>query len=351
MNQDKINSVIELLKKEFGEDWQYIAAEIGTENLRKRVGKDLTSFMAFPERGEEGNNKYRGNCSPKVVEAILKYVLDTKKYYGKSINNFKMLDPMSGSGTSGFVAEKFGVDAALYDLNPNPAKGKGNWNALKDDVEDSADLIFWHPPYDAIIKYSGSQWGKPHPDDLSRCADYDEFLDKINLVVRKLYTALRNDGRLAILVGDIRERDRGGFHSMQKDIMRMGEFESFIVKGQYNCVSDNRTYKKPFVPIVTEYMLVYHKNNPVIIPFSWTKNSEFNILEKNYTGLTWNHLVRTCIEYMGGKAKLSDIADMLQKHPKAKANEHYRERIRATVYENKNDYINMGNGIYTLVYC
>ncbi len=49
--------------------------------------------------------------------------------------------------------------------------------------------------------------------------------------------------------------------------------------------------------------------------------------------MTWNHLVRSCVEYMGGKAKLSDIADMLQKHPKAKANEHYRERIRATVYE------------------
>lgn len=346
----EIQKAQQLLEKEFGPNWHIIAAQLGTEDLTRRVGKELTSFMAFPERGNEGSNKYRGNCSPKVVEAILKYVLDTKKYYGKDIGNFKLLDPMSGSGTSGAVADKYGIESVLYDLNPNPNRGKGNWNALKDDVEDSADLIFWHPPYDAIIKYSGNMWGTPHPDDLSRCDSYEEFCDKMNLVVRKLFTALRNDGRLAILVGDIRERDRGGFHSMQKDLMRMGEFESFIVKGQFNCVSDTRTYKKPFIPVVTEYMLVYHKDNPIIVPVSWVKNNEFSILEKDYIGLTWNHLIRSVIEYMGGQAKLSDIADMLKEHPKAKKNTHYRERIRATVYEHSSDYINKGNGVYALVY-
>lgn len=53
---------------------------------------------------------------------------------------------------------------------------------------------------------------------------------------------------------------------------------------------------------------------------------------------------------MGGQAKLSDIADMLKEHPKAKKNNHYRERIRATVYEHSSDYINKGNGVYALVY-
>lgn len=347
---DNLEKAKELLKKEFGNEWQYIVAQLGTENLRTRVGKELTSFIAFPERGEGGNNEYRGNCSPKVIEAVLKYILDTKKYYRKDVSNFKILDPMSGSGTTGCVADKFNVESALYDLNPSPTKGKGNWNALKDDVDDSADMVFFHPPYDAIIKYSGNMWGKPHKDDLSRCESYDEFIYKLNLVVRKLYSAVRNDGYLAILVGDIRERDRGGFHSMQKDIMRMGTFDSFIVKGQYNCISDNRTYKKPFVPIVTEYLLVYHKESPIIIPFSWNKNGEFNLLEKDYSGLTWNHLIRSTIEYMGGQGKLSDIADLLQNHPKAKNNKHYRERIRATVYENKTDYINKGNGVYALTY-
>ena len=68
----------ELLRKEFGSDWKTIAAMLGTEDLRQRVGKELTSFMAFPERGEGGSNRWRGNCSPEVISAILKYTLDCK---------------------------------------------------------------------------------------------------------------------------------------------------------------------------------------------------------------------------------------------------------------------------------
>ena len=64
-----------ILEKEFGPQWLTIAQELGTEDLRSRVGKELTSFIAFPERGEGGKNTWRGNCSPKVVESIAKYVL------------------------------------------------------------------------------------------------------------------------------------------------------------------------------------------------------------------------------------------------------------------------------------
>lgn len=53
-----------------------------------------------------------------------------------------ILDPMSGSGTSQDVAEELHIPSVLYDLNPHPPKGIGNWNALKDEVAHSADLIF-----------------------------------------------------------------------------------------------------------------------------------------------------------------------------------------------------------------
>ena len=231
-NEERMRAAA-ILEKEFGPQWLTIVQELGTEDLRSRVGKELTSFMAFPERGEGGKNTWRGNCSPKVVESIAKYVLDTKKYYGKDISNFTLLDPMSGSGTSERAAKNLGIRSVLYDLNPNPACGKGNWNALKDDVGDSADLIFFHPPYGSIITYSGNMWGKPHPDDLSRCANYKEFIEKLNFVIKKLYMALRKDGRMAILVGDI--RSKGVFHSMQNDMMKIGDYESFIVKAQFNC--------------------------------------------------------------------------------------------------------------------
>ena len=102
-------------------------------------------------------------------------------------------------------------------------------------------------------------WGTPHKDDLSRCSSYPEFVEKLNYIVQKLFMALRRDGRLAILVGDI--RTKGSFYSMQHDLMRVGQMEAFIVKGQYNCVSDTRSYKKPFIPVVTEYLLLFHKQD------------------------------------------------------------------------------------------
>ena len=159
---------VQILEKEFGPRWKQIVQELGTKELRQRVGKELTSFMAFPERGSGGNNKWRGNCSPEVVRAILRYVLECKHYYGKQTQDFTLLDPMSGSGTSQAAAQSLGVRSLLYDLNPAPACGIGGWDALRDEVDDSADLIFLHPPYHNLIPYSGNMWGTPHKDDLSR---------------------------------------------------------------------------------------------------------------------------------------------------------------------------------------
>ena len=59
MNDLQIQRAAELLQNEFGPEWQTIAGMLGTEGLRKRVGKELTSFMAFPERGNGGNSHWR----------------------------------------------------------------------------------------------------------------------------------------------------------------------------------------------------------------------------------------------------------------------------------------------------
>ena len=348
MDANERNRAISILQKEFGPKWNQIVQELGTETLRKRVGKELTSFMAFPERGQGGNNHWRGNCSPEVVRSLLRYALDCKHYNGKEIQNFTLLDPMSGSGTSYAAAESVGVRSILYDLNPTPACGIGNWNALRDEVDDSADMIFLHPPYHNMITYSGSVWGKAHNDDLSRCSCYAEFIDKLNYVVKKLFMASRRDGRLAILVGDIQAK--GNFYSIQRDMICLGRPEAFIVKGQFNCVSDTRTYKKPFVPIVTEYLLLYHKTESMLIPFSVRRDAVVNIRETDPPVLTWHHLIRLTMEEMGGRAKLSELGDLLAQHPKAQRNPHFRDRIRATIYEHPGQYISCGNGIYSLNY-
>lgn len=348
MNDLMLHRAAQLLEAEFGSQWRTVADMLGTEGLRKRVGKELTSFMAYPERGEGGNSQWRGNCSPEVVAALLRYCLDDKRYYGKDTSTFTLLDPMSGSGTSKAAADRYQVRSLLYDLNPAPAYGKGNWNALKDEVEDSADLIFFHPPYHNMIQYSGNIWGNPHPDDLSRCENYSDFLEKLNHCIRKFFLALRKGGRLAILVGDMRLH--GKFYSMQNDLMRMGDFESFLVKGQFNCVSDNRTYKKPFIPIVTEYALLLKKADSFIIPFSIRQEGVFSVQNTDILALTWHHLIRMTMESIGGRGALKDLYDLLKEHPKAKKNPHYQERIRATLYEHPDEYIPVSKGYFRLSY-
>lgn len=39
---------VQILEKEFGPRWKQIVQELGTKELRQRVGKELTSFYGFP---------------------------------------------------------------------------------------------------------------------------------------------------------------------------------------------------------------------------------------------------------------------------------------------------------------
>ena len=36
-----------------------------------KPNRNLTSIVSYPERGTGGNNRYRGNCSPKLIGASL----------------------------------------------------------------------------------------------------------------------------------------------------------------------------------------------------------------------------------------------------------------------------------------
>ena len=51
MQESDLQRASKILRTAFGSDWKQIVQTLGTRELTHCVGQDLTSFMAFPERG------------------------------------------------------------------------------------------------------------------------------------------------------------------------------------------------------------------------------------------------------------------------------------------------------------
>src|SRR5271163_2588418 len=152
-----------------------------TAHSARRIGQAMTtggSILSFPDRGPWGNPGYRGNCSGHVYREIF-----------AALRPRVFTDPMVGSGTSVEVARELGIEAHGLDLH-------SGFNILKDRIAEAvgkpSDLVLSHPPYHNIVVYSGRVWGtEAHPDDLSRCADEDEFLDKLTIALKNQRHATR----------------------------------------------------------------------------------------------------------------------------------------------------------------
>jgi hypothetical protein len=172
------------------------------------------SILSFPERGPWGDPGYRGNCSGYVYREIF-----------AALHPRVFTDPMVGGGTSIEVAREMRIEAHGLDLH-------SGFNVLKQRILDvvgkPSDLVLSHPPYHNIIVYSGNVWGRgPHPDDLSRCASEDEFLDKLTIALKNQRHATRAGGYYGAIIGDVR---RGGCHPLEAH--GGGSFASVLVSVQ-----------------------------------------------------------------------------------------------------------------------
>ncbi|MCQ4924919.1 hypothetical protein NE686_17590 [Tissierella carlieri] len=296
-----------------------------------RLGAKLTTVMNFPERGPYGDSSYRGNCSGYVQKALFEH------YEPK-----KVIDPFCGSNTTGDVCLELRIDHLCLDLNPR----YGGFDILSDEIPESCDFVFSHDAYHDIINYSGAVWaGDPHPNDLSRCETYGEFIQKINIAHAKMYNALRKGGHLAILTGDIKRK--GQFYSIIKDMDFYGKIQQHIIKLQHNCFSDNIKYNNPkLIPIVHEHLLIFRKDDHYIIRGKITKTIDID--SRTRTKLSWFTVVLNAMEKLGGKASLKQLYNEIEGHAKTQTNKHWREKIRQVVQTYK-DFQNIDRGIYRLV--
>ena len=250
----------------------------------------MKSIVSYPERGSGGKNTYRGNCSPLLIEDLI-----------RQYNPDTIADYMVGSGTTGDVAKRMGIPSFCYDLNRG-------FDLLNNEIKERPDFMFWHPPYWDIIRYSGEQYRieevvskygiDPSASDLSRKQSWEHFLKEIDYCTVKQFAALEKGGHLAILMGDVKKKRK--LYSMILEIAKPGTIEQIVIKAQHNCVSDGIHYSgKPFIPIVHEYLLILRKDHALMYNYQLTGNVEGDIRDLNLP--TWKEVVAGVLEETGGK--------------------------------------------------
>lgn len=298
----------------------------------------MQSIVSYPERGSYGRNSYRGNCSGKLIKDII----DQYKLRGLS-------DFMVGSGTTEDVVREAGIRGTFADLNRG-------FDMMTMDVPERAENIFWHPPYHDMVVYSDSQYKAADveratglsadtilADDLSRCTSWEEFVKRMNHCMLKQFAALEKGGRMFTLVGDMKRRGR--LYSMILDLIKPGTVENIIIKAQHNCWSERQEYSGTFVPIVHEYLLVTRKDTGLIVPVSYGMRAEYDM--RRFASQSWRDLVFSIIQENGGQMSLQELYDAVKDSAKAKANQHWQEKVRQTV-QNIKHFVRTERGCYAL---
>lgn len=300
------------------------------------MGRVLTSIVSYPERGEGGNNRYRGNCSPKLIEDLAGFFKPAE-----------ICDYMCGSGTTKAVADKLGIRSRLYDLH-------SGFDIMNNEIRERPEFIFWHPPYWDIIKYSDvmykasdveKQYGyDPRLYDLSRIQSWDEFVKAMNYAMMKQFAALEKGGRMAVLMGDIKKK--GKLYSMISEIVKPGTMENIIIKAQHNCFSDNVKYSGSFIPILHEYVLIVRKDSPMLIPVLETRKEVVDI--RDMEKATWRDVVAAVLEEHKEAISLYELYEKIEPYKKAQKNQFWREKVRQTLQVYTNFFQSPKRGVWQL---
>jgi len=209
--------------------------------------KELCSVVSYPDRGPWGNHNYRGNCSGYLVKDLI------LRFRAQSV-----FDPAEGgnsvrdvvAGINQFVRQQIYYEGR--DL-------KNGWDVLTSKLpEQQFDLVFYHPPYWDIIRYSEDS------RDLSNCRSLEDFEGKLNKSVERIFQAVKPGGVLAVLIGD--KRQGGNYYVLMRSLLMnnsIGKLKAVIIKLQHNCKSSysaSYSSRNPFfIPIRHEYCLIFQK--------------------------------------------------------------------------------------------
>lgn len=291
------------------------------------------SILSYPDRGHWGSSNWRGNCSGFVYKELLERLRPTL-----------FVDPMVGSGTSIEVAKELKIEAVGLDLH-------SGFNILRDSIVQrvgrEADFVCSHPPYGSMIRYSGNQWGdKPHPDDLSWCADDEDFHEKLQIALLNQREATCNGGIYATIIGDMRKD--GQYTSFQAEaIARMPkELLGVLIKAQHNTQSERKSYGRLSLPFIThEYIILWKKRAAsTFVLLSTMANDQARRLRG-----TWKAIIRNVMMALGGQSDLASVYDAVSKGcpERIRENPNWKAKVRQ-VLNSTDDYRSVERGVWAL---
>jgi len=245
------------------------------------------SVLSYPKRGPWGNNKFRGNTTGYLIKDLIEH------FKPKNV-----LDPMCGSGTTRDVCKELKIPCDCYDLS------KG-FNLLQSPLPAKKyDMIFFHPPYWNIIKFSDD------PADLSNCKTFSEYMRKLSFCLERLSEYLSPNGILILQIGDVRKK--GKFYPLGAyvQVLYRKQLKDKIIKIQHGCQSNNNFYPGNFIRIMHEEVLCL----------------------KNFEPVTWQQLIRRVFEELNAtQLTLPEIYKPLMKHPKTLTNPTFQATVRKNI--------------------
>ncbi|MEK4983618.1 hypothetical protein [Bacillus sp. FSL K6-6540] len=202
---------------------------------------ELTTLISFPDRGDFGNAKYRGNYSGHVLMKLLRYLQRT------GISQPYVYDPMEGGRTSRDVCRFLDLPYVGADIHDG-------FDVVNQDLHDYGfDLTMLHYPYWNMIDYASDLPKHLQPMDMSRM-DWNQFIAAVSHVNIK---AAAHSRYVAVLVGDMVVKGKGYIKSIQREMVWPGVPVRHFTKVQHNAMSYRKSYQGNFIPVVTEHLILF----------------------------------------------------------------------------------------------
>lgn len=202
-------------------DWQRRKDEWEVLFKDSTIGRDVKRYNATPT-----NTFSARGADAKQAESVSEFdpYLAELMYRWFSREGDTILDPFAGGCVRGVVASVLGrhytgIDLNIDQVDANRAQYEdlqerytnlaGSalwlWGDADADLKSmvSADMVFTCPPYYNLEKYTDDL------RDLSRQADYIEFLHKYSSILWKASQSLKDNSFFVIVVSEVREEPRG----------------------------------------------------------------------------------------------------------------------------------------------